>query len=121
MREREIHHLRDTNVLRIEISGAVQHCEQESFFFFVGYKLFIFFSSLFVLAETTRVERKLIFAPQRRVDSAFTGVGREHPKYHRRYNVASKRRDIYGSHRELHRCNAIMAIAYVPRRTNGRK
>jgi len=43
-----------------------------------------------VLAETTRVERKLIFAPQRRVDSAFTGVGREHPKYHRsRYNIHS--------------------------------
>ncbi|KAL0134243.1 hypothetical protein PUN28_001202 [Cardiocondyla obscurior] len=43
---------------------------------------------------------------------AFAGVAQEHLKCLRSTTfAASKRRDVYGSHRELHRCDTIMATA----------
>lgn len=84
--ERKIRHLRDTQTYRnfgscLALRAAVFLSSDTNCLFFSP---FPFFSA----RGTTRVERKLIFAPQRRVDSAFTGVTRKHLECRRsRYHV----------------------------------
>lgn len=101
----------------VEISGVVQHCEIGRLYF-VGYKLSIF--SLFILSYSRNYLhwKEVHFFAAYRVDSAF--IQRLLASRENIWNAIVvgttfvwKRRDMYGSHRELHRCSMIMATANV--------